>query len=62
MFERLLIETIQGLLSDFSDPVSELPLTYHSKLIDEGLVSGRRDCYELQQRTVAKENQLHSLT
>ena len=47
MFERLLIETIQGLLSDFGDPVSELPLTYHSKLIDEGLVLGRRDCYEL---------------
>jgi hypothetical protein len=42
VFERLLIKAIQGFLSDFSSLVSELPLTYHSKLIDEDSAAGEK--------------------
>lgn len=34
-FQTLLIKPIQTILSCFSDPVSEFPLTYHCELIDE---------------------------
>ena len=33
--ETLLIKAIRGLLSYFSNPVSEFPLTYHCELLDE---------------------------
>jgi hypothetical protein len=34
MFETLLIKAIQGFISYFSNPENELPLTYHSELIN----------------------------
>jgi hypothetical protein len=42
MFETLLIKAIRGFLSYFSNPVSELPLTYHRELIDDDSASGAK--------------------
>lgn len=35
MFETIMIEPIRGFLSNFSNPVSEFPMTYRCELIDE---------------------------
>ena len=40
MFEKSLIKAIRGFLSYFSNPVSEISLTYRSELIDEDSVLG----------------------
>jgi hypothetical protein len=44
MFDMLLIKAIQGIVSHFSNPVSEFPLTYHSELIDKDSVSEAPRC------------------
>ena len=35
MFETLLIKAIRWFLGYFSNPVSEIPFTYHGELINE---------------------------
>ena len=67
MFKMSLIKAIRGLLSCFSTPVSEIPLTYRSELIDEayedsvlGLVLGE-EIYTAWQAAWRKPCLLHSL-
>ena len=35
MFETIMIEPIRGFFSNFSNTVSEFPMTYRCELIDE---------------------------